>query len=316
MKLALHPEPGALLVSQDSLSCGPLPGLESIEEWQHVRAQYWRSLYPDGRDIELEPESDPLRNADILQNAESIVLWVGTGTDEQLLLVWMVQVLRALNVAPSRLRVIQFGREPTKGFEIVGLGVLNPDQLRAHPPDVALTTENIVEIDAAWSAVTAADPEALLAFVSGGSSSLPFLRRSLNGLVFRFPDVKIGLNCWEGELLRYTRDRGPVVAKVIGYTMTHDMEYPDWVGDVYLFARLRRLADSKLPHPFLSLTGSAIAIRGSEVTLTDTGARALNGEVNFVELNGIDEWIGGVHLESSKGNVWFRKDDTLVMVAS
>ncbi len=312
MKLALRLRPGTLLVNQDSLSCGPLPGLGSLEEWQCMRARYWQSLYPDGRAFELEPEFDVLKNADVLRDSESIVLWIGTGTDEQLLLAWLVQILRALNVAPSRLRVIQFGRERTKGFEIVGLGELTPDQFRAHPPDVALTATNIAEIDAAWSAVTATDPEALLAFLSGERSSLPSLRRSLKSLMFRFPDIETGLNCWEDELLRYTRDRGPVVARVIGHTMTHDMKYPDRVGDVYLFARLRRLADAQLSRPFLSLSGSATTIRGSEVTLTDAGAKALEGDANFVELNGIDDWIGGVHLESSKGNVWFRRDDTLV----
>jgi uncharacterized protein DUF1835 len=313
MKQAMGLKPRTLLVSQDSLSCGPLPSLKSLEEWQRVRAQYWRSLYLDGRAFELEPEFDVIRNADALRDSESIVLWIGTGTAEQLLLAWMVQLLRALNIAPPRLRVIQFGREPTKGFEIVGLGMLNSGQLRAHPPEVTLTAEHIAEIDAAWRAVTATDPDALLALVNDNERSvLPFLRRSLKALVFRFPDLKTGLNCWEDALLRYARDKGPIAAKVIGYTMTHDMKYPDWVGDAYLFARLRGLADSRLPHPFLSLSGSAFTIRGSQVTLTDTGAKALEGEANFVELNGINDWIGGVHLESSKGKLWFRRDDTLV----
>jgi hypothetical protein len=120
-----------------------------------------------------------------------------------------------------------------------------------------------------------------------------------------------GLNCWEEVLLRYTREKGPTVARVIGYTMALDLDYPDWIGDIYLFARLRRLADPSLPHPFLSLSGSRTTIRGSDVTLTDTGAKALDGQANFVKLNGIDDWIGGVHLESSTGKLWFRTGDTL-----
>lgn len=309
---ALHLKLGTLLVNHDPLSCGPLPALESLEEWQRVREHYFRSLYPRGGDSSLTYDSDLLTNAEVLRDAKSIVLWIGTGTDEQLLLAWTVQVLRAVSADPSRLHVIQFDHEPTKGFEIVSLGVLNPDQLRAHPPAAALTRESIAEIDAAWSAATATDPQALLAFASGSSGALPILRRSLKSLVFRFPDLNTGLNCWEAELLKYTRDRGPSVAKVIGYTLTHDMGYPDCVGDGYLFARLRHLADSNLPHPFLSLTGSGISIRGSEVMLTHDGAKALAGKANFVELNGVDEWIGGVHLESRQGSLWFRRDDTLV----
>jgi Domain of unknown function (DUF1835) len=311
MRQALHPEPGCLLVNQDFLSCGPLPRCQSLHEWRHVREEYLRSLYSDCPDFSFTSESDLLTNAQILREATSILLWIGTGTAEQLLLAWMVQLLRAVDVDPSRLRVIQFAREPTKGFEVVGLGVLNPDQFRAHPADSPLTKQQIGEIDAAWSAVTAGDPEALMEFLSTAEEFLPFLRGSLKALVFRFPAVVTGLNCWEEQLLRYTHDRGPVVARVIGYTMAHDMEHPDWVGDAYLFARLRRLADLALLHPFLSLTGSTLSVRGSEVTLTEAGAGALAGEANFVNLNGIDDWIGGVHLESRNGNVWFRRGDTV-----
>jgi hypothetical protein len=50
--------------------------------------------------------------------------------------------------------------------------------------------------------------------------------------------------------------------------------------------------------------------------VTDAGARALAGKANFVDLNGIDDWIGGVHLESSKGSVWFRRGDIVVKVDS
>ena len=31
--------------------------------------------------------------------------------------------------------------------------------------------------------------------------------------------------------------------------------------------------------------------------LTDTGARVLAGEADQIALNGIDRWIGGVHLQ-------------------
>lgn len=36
--------------------------------------------------------------------------------------------------------------------------------------------------------------------------------------------------------------------------------------------------------------------RGTPLRLTDTGARVLAGDADHVTLNGIDRWIGGVHL--------------------
>ena len=38
----------------------------------------------------------------------------------------------------------------------------------------------------------------------------------------------------------------------------------------------------------------------------------LAGRRNFVELNGVDDWVGGVHLDSRTGVVWFRRGEELV----
>jgi len=46
---------------------------------------------------------------------------------------------------------------------------------------------------------------------------------------------------------------------------------------------------------------------------TNTPAEeVLAGKGNAVEWNGIDDWIGGVHLDSQHGRVWFHKDHALV----
>jgi hypothetical protein len=51
------------------------------------------------------------------------------------------------------------------------------------------------------------------------------------------------------------------------------------------------------------------AQRTTEVRLTDTGARVLAGEADRVALNGIDRWIGGVHLQGH--DVPWRWDDAV-----
>jgi hypothetical protein len=48
------------------------------------------------------------------------------------------------------------------------------------------------------------------------------------------------------------------------------------------------------------------------VHITETGRQILEGKANFAEINGIDEWVGGMHLQSKTNEVWYRKDDTLV----
>lgn len=49
-----------------------------------------------------------------------------------------------------------------------------------------------------------------------------------------------------------------------------------------------------------------------EVKLTALGRQVLAGEANQAQVNGIDDWIGGVHLCAEKG-VTFREGDLLIL---
>jgi hypothetical protein len=99
---------------------------------------------------------------------------------------------------------------------------------------------------------------------------------------------------------------------VVGYTIGDDMEFPEWMGDNYLFQRLQRLADSSLSKPLLAISGDVKRMGATEVQLTPHGEAILAGNGNDVEWNGIDEWVGGVHLDSRSGRVWLRDGHTLV----
>jgi hypothetical protein len=164
----------------------------------------------------------------------------------------------------------------------------------------------------AWKAVTAPEPDPLLAFLTGRQPSLPFLQRALSSLLYHYPDAATGLNAWEYQLLHYVRAEGPKATRAVGYTMAHDMNFPEWMADSYLFQRLHRLAEVTLPRPLLTLSGHTRQLRGTEVRLTQYGEAILAGKGNAVEWNGIEDWVGGVHLDSRNGRVWFQRGQTLV----
>ncbi len=52
-------------------------------------------------------------------------------------------------------------------------------------------------------------------------------------------------------------------------------------------------------------------MRECEVNLTSFGQKVLAGEANHVQENGIDDWVGGVHL-SAEGSITFREGDYLI----
>jgi len=307
--LGLAPE--LLLVNHDVLSCGPLPPLDSLDDWRRVREAYLSSLDAEYPSFAFaDQHRDLLTNSERLRAAQVITLWIGTGLAEQLLLVWVVAFLRRLGVDTAKLQIVQFNRD--RKYEIVSVGVLNPAQFKDHPNPTKLDEAALRKAIEAWNAVTAPEPEGLIALLMATDRSLPFLQRSLSALLYRYPDVHTGLNAWEYQLLKYAREEGPKAAKVVGFTMAHDMDFPDWVGDGYLLQRIRRLADAAIPKPLLRVTGESQTLRGALVHLTRNGEDVLAGKGNAVEWNGIDDWIGGVHLDSRQGRVWFHNDDTLV----
>lgn len=50
----------------------------------------------------------------------------------------------------------------------------------------------------------------------------------------------------------------------------------------------------------------------TRLALTDAGRAVLAWEANRVALMGFDRWIGGVHLSSEEGRMWWRRDERLV----
>jgi len=309
---ALDPEPGGLLVHDDLLSCGPIAPCSSLEEWEALRTAYWDSLAASRAVRARDRDRELLANLARLRDADSIVLWLGIGSAEQLLLVWMVQLLARIDVdVAKRASLIQFPRPGDRNQEVWSIGLLNAGQIRAHPASEPLLPDAVSELDRCWTAITSPDPAALLALLAEDSPRVPHLRPALRPLVDRYPDRRTGLGRWDAELLKYVATKGPRVVHVIAYTMAWDLG-PDLVGEAYLFSRLHRLADARLPRPLVTLSGDRTAIRACEVALTDAGAAVLAGEANAVELNGIDDWVLGVHLDSGTGAVWYRQQGRLV----
>ena len=86
----------------------------------------------------------------------------------------------------------------------------------------------------------------------------------------------------------------------------------DSVGDLYLYYRLRNLAQPNLAEPLMMATSLDAPMRFTEYTLTDFGAAVLAGKRNTIDVNGIDDWVCGVHLSSNAGDVWVREGDAIV----
>ena len=69
-----------------------------------------------------------------------------------------------------------------------------------------------------------------------------------------------------------------------------------YLGDTWAFAMMQRMA--RAGSPLLDVEPADRPVdRHTRLRLTETGAHVLAGEVDHVARNGVDRWIGGVHLQ-------------------
>jgi hypothetical protein len=78
------------------------------------------------------------------------------------------------------------------------------------------------------------------------------------------------------------------------------------MGDTTCFGRMDRMAEGPRPLLHIDPPGRPVT-RTTGVRLTDAGSRVLAGQADQIALNGIDRWIGGVHLRGH--HVSWRWDD-------
>jgi methyltransferase (TIGR00027 family) len=308
-----------IICLRDDLSCGPLGSLNDLDGWIAMRRSYWdhaagyRSANRKRRRRSKSvTEEYVFGSLDRLADANEVAIWIGTGLAEQLALAWMPQFLRAIGRLPESLKVVQFERS-LSGAAVPTFGILSRDDLRSCPIARSIDRAGLAYLDKAWRAVTASNPAALMEFIDQAPGAFPLLRTAFERVLWRYPDIRSGLNRYEARLLSSTRDEGPTAAKIIASTMFAFLEEEnERVGDNWLLGRLRDLGEPTRPHPAVALTGEPTTTWGTEVQLTPEGKQFLRGELNFVELNGIDDWVGGVHLDSRAGDVWFNQDRKIV----
>jgi len=291
---------------RDALICGPTP--EGIEraEWLRLRAEHLSHTY-------LLPFADcHLRLVEQEQvlssfaNHDEVILWFEHDVFCQLNLLYLLDWFARANLGENRLSLINIGTFPgKKNFR--GLGELKADELASlFPSREKLTSRELKLGAAAWQAYCSAEPTEIEAFLEKDTSLLPFLKTALQAHLRRFPSVQNGLNRLENSGLRLIHQ---------GYHQFKDL-FPSFssteavygLGDSQFWNILQPLV--KVRNPLLAATGELDKVSLEEdalysisFDLTDAGRDVLKGSANFVDLNGIDRWLGGVQL-SSQGMLW------------
>ncbi|WP_455914577.1 DUF1835 domain-containing protein [Pseudomonas syringae] len=298
---------GAFQMFDDPMVMGPVPALPDDDYWA-VRAVFAQQAFGlSTRDAEQRQAVQ--RHALARLNADSeLVLWCEADAYDQL---FLVRLLASLPSMPRRLELIEINRVP--GVErFIGIGQLAPDVLAwLWPQRRAIGEDALALARQVWAAYTAADPTRWAELAAQHHSALPLLGPALARQLQELPGAEDGLSLTQRLTLRILAEKGEMPAgKVFGHLMLTYEPLP-YLGDMMFNALLRPLIDA--PHPLLHEQA------GSEwpkrlVRLTALGDRVVRGEVNWLDLEPAERWVGGVQIiadrlpwvVSPEGRVWRR----------
>lgn len=318
-KKAFPTQAKTTFIFRDVLSCGALKKFVDIDDWIQFRENYWNSIldvdpiYP----VSFHDHSNEFCiNLDAFKSSENVNLWLGLGLSDQLILAFIVYLIDKFNLNLNKLSIYQFTDLGNRKWSIRGLGELTPDQIRQCPKPHRLNENQASKCLNVWNAITNNDPEEYLNLInSKDDTELPILFSALKVLLYRYPSLANGLSHQDETLLNCAKSHKPRAARIIGHSLTADSLANDVVGDSYSFSRLRRLAHKSLKQPPLSINSLELPMRETEVDILPFGLEVLKKNRNMIAVNGVDDWVGGVHLDSTVGDIWFRKDDDLLYKA-
>jgi hypothetical protein len=289
---------------RDILHEGPVPAVGPAE-LRRIRADYLSSY--EGADRAGTMRQFTERDQALEANRDGeYVLWFEADLYDQLQITEVLARLAGLGVPAGRITLICIG-EHAGIARFSGLGELTAEQLRELPHTNAcarLTPAALELATRAWAAFRAPDPGGLGAIAATRLGELRFLGEAFDRLSREYPATRDGLSLTERRVLAAVADGAPTAVAAVVRAMRRETR--PFMGDTTYFGRMDRMAQGPDPLLILDPPGRPVD-RATGVRLTGTGARVLAGQADQIARNGIDRWIGGVHLHGH--HVPWRWDD-------
>jgi DNA-binding transcriptional LysR family regulator len=161
-----------------------------------------------------------------------------------------------------------------------------------------VTQEQFDLAASAWRAFTSPDPGLLQRLCQSDTSALPHLSAAVRRFLQQYPSTRDGLSRTEHQILQVVSEG----ASTMGAAFRADqrLDDPQFMGDATFARYLRGLGACRNPLLHVDEHGTLMKIT---LRLTAAGRNVLEGRSDHIALNGIDRWLGGVHL-SDPGSVW------------
>jgi hypothetical protein len=235
---------------------------------------------------------------------DSIELWVDPRPNDQLVLVWLLDLLRPYKEITTKLSLVHTDdRAASYAPESVAKWKL---------PAFKVTDNHLVTASRAWQAYRAETPKPCFDLLMTDLTILPRLRPALIALLEELPDSVTGLGASEMDILDFVND---------GHTDPRRVTEAWWMRDVFdendARDALLELGAHSAPAVLLgdpAFDNEARFFGKSEwkVTLTELGRSLFAREDDMWRHNPIKRWWGGTELTNERLWRWDRESRLLV----
>ena len=299
---------GDFLVFADPYVHGPVPETETLEEFIHIRASYISSDFNPPYEEALKDLTQDYANLEKAHDYDAVYLWFEHDSYDQLTVAKLLDFFSDAAKRPPILKMINITHFP--GVKIFnGIGQLPPEAMRVlWDAFTDVTPAQFTIGKQAWAAVRSATPQALQDLVATGTPELPTMALALERHLKQLPSKQNGLNLTENLSLQILFEKGEMnAARLFGWYTNH-YEPLTFMGDSGYWQVLEDLATAG--HPAIILNKQGDKPKDWQVVLTDTGRDLVANKADWLELNPIDRWVGGIHIDTRAGRI-FRVDCTL-----
>jgi Domain of unknown function (DUF1835) len=291
--------PGAVLPWRDVLHEGPVPAGRSPGDLRRTRARFIASVgWAPFDDVlrDLEHRDDTLAGC---SRHDEVVLWFEHDLYDQLQLLQILDALAGSSLGGTLLSLVCVEEY---------LGPATPDRLRQlFEGRQKVSSAQLALGRRGWSAFRSSDPTALTSLLHADTRALPFLAGALTRHLQQFPSTRTGLSRSEEQALAALASG----ARSLGdaFARSQADEERRFLGDATFALYLDALSRGRIALVTLANGDPIVAPRAPgdarpfwarAAVVTASGHAVLTGAEDHVRLNGIDRWLGGVHLEGEE----------------
>ena len=296
---------------RDVLHDGPVPANLTLEELSLIRAKFISELgWGEHEDVMNNFKERDKRLA-TSGDYEEVILWFEHDLYDQLQLIQLLDWFSQHEFKKTKLSIIckdEFVANSSKGRLLVN-----------YSDRSEITSNQLASGYQSWLAFCSPNPKKIVEIITQDISYLPYLQSAFLRLLQEYPDKENGLSRNQSQILKIVQSNMTQPGEI--FKESHKMEEANYLGDASFWQHMYGM--NHCDFPLLQAEGSKPFFLPSSLNpdqeflqqrliLTELGQQVILNKTNWVEINGIDKWLGGVHV--TRKTLWYWDNTKQILI--